>query len=157
LEGAETDPIEPQFSAVGQPKGAATIVNDVNNALLSCSQICKSEIREGLPGRYPLQIVASLQKGPMEAHDVMQLVRRALNDIAFKLQTASLMSSRSQKEENGYSLRAAVACLPDGEEQNVCWDMFRKGHCRRRGQCRWYHPQDRDIVKIKVSVRYLEE
>lgn len=133
------------------------IVNGVFTALSSCRQIRNSEIKKDLPGRYPILILAELCRGSLGAHDVMHLARRALGCVTSNLRAASLLSSRLQREEGGYSLRASVACLPESEEHNVCWDLFRKGHCRRRGQCRWYHPQDRDVVKIKVSIRCVEE
>lgn len=134
-----------------------TIVNALHSHLTSCSQIRNSKINRGLAGKYPVLITADLYSGPRDAHDVMHLTRRALNEMTARLQTICLLSTRLQKEDCGYSLRASLACVPDGREDYVCWDMFRKGYCPRRSLCRWYHPQDSDTAKIKVSIRCSEE
>lgn len=133
------------------------IVEHVCSALASCNQIMSSEVRKDLPGRYPLLVWAEMQKGQLAAHDVMHLVRRTLAEVTSSFQHVSVMSSRLQKEENGYSLRVSIACVPESQENNVCWDMFRKGHCRRRCQCRWYHPKEEDLIKLKVTIKCFDE
>merc|ERR1719258_49959 len=91
------------------------------------------------------------------AYDVMQLTKQALDAIVARLPTVALLSSRIQREEGGYGLRSSIACLPDYAQDCACWDLFKKGYCPRRDQCKWYHPHGSDITKIKVSVRYAQE
>lgn len=136
---------------------ADKIVERICSTLSSVSQILNTEVQKDLPGRYPLLILAELQNGPLASHDVMHLIRRAFAEVTSHLQSTSVLSSRLQREETGYSLRVSVACLPESQEDNVCWDMFRKGHCRRRSLCRWYHPQEQDIIKMKVTMKCIEE
>jgi hypothetical protein len=65
----------------------------------------------------------------------------------------SVLSARVQKEDHGYSLRSSVVCIPEGKEDQMCWDFLRKGSCRRCNCCHWYHPQACDIMKFKVVIR----
>jgi len=129
-------------------------------ALVSCGQIQDIKVEAGLAGMSSLMIFAELHSGPRAAarsYDVMQLTKQALDAITGRLPTTTLLSSRVQKEDCGYSLRSSIACSPNDAQGSICWDMFRKGYCPRRGQCRWYHPQDGDIVRVKVCIRYTED
>jgi hypothetical protein len=38
----------------------------------------------------------------------------------------------------------------------MCWDLCKKGSCPRRHNCHWYHPQESDIGRIKVSIRHAD-
>jgi hypothetical protein len=100
-------------------------------------------------------ISVELGNGPQaKAYDIMQLAKQSLEAFASQVDSVSLLSARVQKEEQGYSLRSSVACIPDHARDKMCWDIFRCGHCPRRGTCRWYHPQEADIRRIKVSIKY---
>lgn len=133
------------------------IVNAVCMHLRACSQVLNVNAQKDMAGKYPILISADLQNGPVAAHDVMHLIRRILTDMSTRVPTVALLGTRLQKEESGYSLRASVAGVPKCQEHNMCWDLFQKGRCYRRGQCRWYHPCDCDIVKLKVSIRHMAE
>merc|ERR1711977_143149 len=114
----------------------------------------------GITGQSPTLIIAELSRGADAAsrcYDVVHLAKQALEAITARLPTTALLSARIQKEDCGYSLRSNIACLPQGAEDCMCWDMFKQGYCPRRGQCQWYHPRDSDIHKIKVSIRYTLE
>jgi len=149
-----------------------TIVSCLHLALASCGQISGLKIERGLtgpmvhmvphtvPGRSSFLVSADLLNGSHAAsrcYDVMQLTKQALDGITTRLPATSLLSARVQKEDCGYSLRSSVACLPSHAQDCTCWDIIRKGSCPRRDQCRWYHPQDSDIARIKVSIKYTED
>jgi len=136
------------------------VANAAYLALVSCGQICNIKMEKGIKGQSPSMISAELHGGPRAAsrcYDVMQLTKQALEAVTERLPTTALISARVQKEECGYSLRSNIACLPEGAEDRMCWDMYRRGYCPRRSQCRWYHPCDSDIARIKISIRYSEE
>jgi len=135
------------------------VVNAAHLALLSCGQLRTIKIEHGITGQSPTLIIAELSRGADAAsrcYDVVHLAKQALEAITARLPTTALLSARMQKEDCGYSLRSNIACLPQGAENCMCWDTFHQGHCKRRSQCRWYHPQDSDISRIKVIVRYSE-
>jgi len=136
------------------------VVSCLRLTLSSCEQTCDIKIEKGLTGASSMLISAQLQSGPnapSRCYKAMQAARQALDSITAKLPTTSLLSARMQKEDWGYSLRSNIACVPDHARDCMCYDMFKKGSCPRRGQCRWYHPQDSDIARIKVIIRYSED
>jgi len=136
------------------------VVTCLHTALVACGRLHNVKIERDLRGMSSTWLSGQLTSGPAassRSYDVMNLARMALDAIVEKLHNVTLLSTRVQKEDWGYSLRSSVACLPPGAEHNMCWDMFRKGHCPRHGQCRWYHPQESDIGRIKVTIRYSED
>lgn len=136
------------------------VISCLRLTLSLCGQACDIKIEKGLAGVSSMLISAQLQSGPnapSRCYKVMQAARQALDSITTQLPTATLLSARMQKEDWGYSLRSNIACLPDHARDYMCWDMFKKGSCPRRDQCRWYHPQDSDIARVKVTVRYSED
>jgi len=131
--------------------------NAANLVLASCGQVQNIAVDVGAVGGASSSISAELQSGPeasSRAYNVMHLTRQALEAVVGRLQTTRLLSARIQKENSGYSLRASIACLPDGVQDRICWDLFQNGHCPRRHQCQWYHPSGSDVAKIKISIRY---
>jgi hypothetical protein len=127
----------------------------VHLALVSCGQVKQVKIEHGRNGASSSLISVELSNGPQaKAYDIMQLAKQSLEAFALQVDSVSLLSARVQKEEQGYSLRSSVACIPDHARDKMCWDLFKCGHCPRRGTCRWYHPQEADVRKIKVSIKY---
>lgn len=136
------------------------VVTCLQTALVACGRLQNVKMERDAHGMSSTWLSGQLTSGPWassRSYDVMNLARMALEAIVEKLHNVTLLSTRVQKEDWGYSLRSSVACLPPGAEHNMCWDMFRKGHCPRHGQCRWYHPQKSDIGRIKVTIRYSED
>lgn len=164
-EAAAFQPIQAEGRMAATPTVQAdtrmdTVARDAYLTLASCGQTYDVKLQKGAASSCSCAISAVLQHGcgtASRCYEVMQLVKQALEAITEKLPTVALLSSRIQKEECGYSLRSNIACLPEGAEDHMCWDLFNQGHCPRRSQCRWYHPKDADIRRIKVSVRYVEE
>lgn len=114
----------------------------------------------GCTGRPFAVISAELHSGPersSRAYDTMQLTRQALDAVVARIQGVSLLSSRIQKDEHGYSMRSSMADFSKCNQDNICWDFVRMGYCPRHGHCRWYHPQDWDTARIKVVIRYKKE
>lgn len=136
-----------------------TVANAISMAILSCGQTHNVKTEKSFD-KYPsVAISAEMQPGLHDSsrcYDVVQLGKQAVEAICERLPLA-LLSARVQKDEGGYNLRANVAALPEGAEDHMCWDILTQGHCPRRGQCRWNHPQSDDIFKIRVSIRYAEE
>jgi hypothetical protein len=128
-------------------------------ALLSSGQTQNIKIDQGAHGASSTLIVAELQNGQRSrCYDVVHAARRALEDVTSNSKSVALLSKRIQKDDRGgYSLRSSVACIPEDMEDRVCWDLFQRGHCPRRATCKWYHPQESDIFKIKIAVRCTEE
>jgi len=134
------------------------ITNAVYLALVSCGQFLHIEVEKGVPGISPTLISAELQSGPRSSYDAIHLARQALEAVTGRLDAVALLSKRVQKEDNGYSLRSSVACIPASAKDNMCWDLFHTGCCpRHKGQCQWYHPQESDMGRFKVSIRSSEE
>jgi len=136
------------------------VTNAVYLVLMSCGQARHVKVEKGVKGVSPTLISAELPTGPgcsSRCYDTVHLARRALDEITTRLPTTTLLSARVQKEEHGYSLRSSIACIPAGAEDSMCWDVFHKGYCPRRRQCQWYHPQEADIARVKVSIRCTEE
>merc|ERR1719407_417573 len=133
-----------------------TVTSFIHTALTSSGETHHIKVEKGTNGKSSTVISAELHHGvnaSVRSYEVLQLAKRALNSIVSQSATISLLSSRVQKEEWGYSLRSSIACVPDHAQDKMCWDLFRKGHCPRHGTCRWYHPQDADIRRVKVSIR----
>merc|ERR1712196_235560 len=101
-------------------------------------------------------ITAEVNSGA-RTYEVLQLAKGALEAVTAQLQTVALLSARVQKEDAGYSLRSSIAYAPKEAEDRMCWDLFQKGCCPRRHQCRWYHPESSDIGKIKISVKCTQD
>lgn len=137
------------------------VVSCLHIALVSCGRLRDIKIERDHRGlSSSTWVSAQLHSGPSassRSYDIINLARQSLEAITDRLQTLTLLSTRVQKEDWGYSLRSSIACLPPGAEGSMCWDMFRKGHCPRHGTCRWYHPQESDIGRIKVTVRHNED
>lgn len=145
------------------PKRSTRLYSVTDAAYLvleSCGQATVSKMENGVQGQSSALIMADLLSGPRaqsRCYDAVQLVKQALDAIVARLPNTSLISSSIQKEVAGYSLRTSIAFLPDGVADVVCWDILRQGSCKRRSQCRWYHPQQADIGKIRVNIGYAKE
>jgi hypothetical protein len=100
----------------------------------------------------PIYISGDLLAGPLSAHEIVEKVRRVLYAQTSLPDGVGLINVRTRKDNRWHSLRASIVCLPPDTEDRVCWDLLNKGVCPRRKQCRWYHPQERDITKIKVII-----
>jgi hypothetical protein len=132
----------------------------VEKALLSSSQTCRVRVEPGVQGTSPTLIVAELQNGPRShsrCYDAVHIARRALEEVASQTKSVSVLSKRVQKDDRGYSLRSSIACIPPGEEDRTCWDLFHRGRCPRRKNCCWYHPEETDMYRVKVNIRCTEE
>jgi len=154
----------PVFKPAPNVAGLDAVISCLHLALTSCGQIRDIKTERGpMATRYgtsPILISGELQSGPCassRSYDVVHLTKQALEAITARLPTITLLSARVQKDECGYSLRSSIACIPDHAQDCMCWDMFRKGYCPRRSLCRWYHPQDSDLARIRVSIRYGED
>jgi hypothetical protein len=136
------------------------VANAVYLALTSSGQTCQVKIEKGVQGKSPTVISAELpscSRSSARCYDVIHLARQTLEEITTRLDTVTLLSKRVQKEDRGYSLRSSIACIPNGAEDCMCWDLFRGGYCPRRSNCQWYHPQESDIGRIKVNIRCSED
>jgi len=135
------------------------VTSCIQASLASSGQTRHIKVEKGINGTSSTGISAELYHGldaSVPSYEVIQLVKRSLNSIVSQSATIALLSSRIQKEQWGYSLRSSIACVPDHAQDKMCWDLFTKGHCPRHSTCRWYHPQDADIRKLKVSIRCSE-
>jgi len=135
------------------------VTSCIHASLASSGQTRHIKVEKDINGTSSTVISAELHHGldaSVRSYEVMQLVKRSLNSIVSQSATIALLSSRIQKEVWGYSLRSSIACVPDHAQDKMCWDLFTKGHCPRHSTCRWYHPQDADIRKLKVSIRCSE-
>lgn len=136
------------------------VANAIYMVLASSGLTCSIKTEKGLKGKTPAAITAELHSGPQASsrcYDAVHLARESLEQIASRFDTVALLSKRVQKEERGYSLRASVACMPQSAEKHMCWDLFHNGHCPRRVKCCWYHPQECDVGRVRVSIRCSEE
>jgi hypothetical protein len=148
----------PIFEPVLKDSPMDAVTSCINLALASCGWVSDIRIEEGSTGKSSTLISAELSSGPHDSarartYEVVQLAKQSLDAITARLDSICLLSTRIQKEDSGYSLRSSVACIPDDAKDKMCWDMCRSGHCPRRAQCRWYHPQDADVTRVKVSVK----
>jgi len=146
------DPDHPAVYSVMTDTRVEAVIDAIQGELKSCSQVCNISIQKHT-NRKSILISAKLQPGPLSAHEVVDRTRQALSAVTTRLRTVSLLSARVQRDDTSYSLRTSLVCIPEGGEDSVCWDLFNKGYCPRRGQCQWYHPQVSDTVRMKVSIR----
>jgi hypothetical protein len=146
----------PAFQPVQSETREDAVVNAVHLALKTCGRANHIKIDRGTDGRSATLITAEVSSNA-QTYEVMHLAKGALEAITAQLQTVALLSARVQKEDAGYSLRSSVAYVPKEAEDRMCWDLFQRGCCPRRHQCRWYHPESSDIGKIKISIRYAQQ
>jgi len=159
MSDARMDVGAPSLQPVTGDARMDAVIACIRLALVSCGRTHQIKVEKGIMGVSSTGISALLQCGPhasARAYEVISLTKQALDAITTRLGTTSLLSARVQKEDCGYSLRASIACLPEGAQECMCWDMFKSGHCPRRSQCRWYHPVDSDIGKVKVTIKHIE-
>jgi hypothetical protein len=152
-------PQSPAFQPLPKDTRLDNITQAIYLALVSCGQTQNVKLEQGVKGAATV-ISAELRSGTQSSsrcYDTVRLAKQALEEITSRLPTTSVLSGRVQKEQHGYSLRSSLAIIPHGAEDYMCWDVIRRGCCPRRGQCTWYHPQDADINKVKVSVKYIED
>lgn len=150
----------PSFQPMPTDTRFDVVANAVYLALASCGQTHKTTIEKGLLGPSSTLISAELRCGACSTarcYDAVHLARQALEEVTARLDTVALLSKRVEKCEGGYSLRSSIACIPKGAEDRMCWDLFHKGSCPRRGKCQWYHPQESDMGRVKVNIRCTEE
>lgn len=136
------------------------VTKAVYTILLTSGETQRVRVEPGVKGASPTLIAAEMPSGPRfssRCYDAVHVARKALEEITTSLHNVALLSKRVQKEDRGYSLRSSIACIPKGAEDRICWDLFHKGHCPRRKNCQWYHPQDSDVFRVKISVRCAED
>jgi hypothetical protein len=125
-------------------------------ALVSSGKVKHVNVKKGIQGSSATLISAQVLGGSdssVTCYDTIHMTMQVLEEMSTRLNTVTLLSKRVQKDDCGYNLRSSVACIPCGAEDRVCWDLFKKGSCPRRHNCPWYHPQESDIGRIKVSIR----
>lgn len=130
------------------------VTKAIYTALLTSGQTEHVRVEPCVTGTSPTLIVAEMLSGPRissRCYDAVHVARRALEAITTSSENVSLLSKRVQKEDRGYSLRSSIVCIPKDAEDRICWDLFHKGQCPRRGNCTWYHPQESDVFRVKVS------
>lgn len=152
--------LAPAFQSVPTVSRMEAVAHAAYLALASCQQISEVKVAKDIAGKAATSIVAELQGGPNAAgrcYETMTLARQSLEAITAHLPTVTLLSARVQKEERGYSLRSSIACLSEVDQDRMCWDLFKKGYCPRRSCCRWYHPQEVDVARIKITIKCSEE
>jgi len=150
----------PAFQPMPKDTRFDVVTNAIYLALASCGQTRHVKVEKGVPGASSTLISAGLQCGACSTarcYDAVHLAKQALEEVTARLDNVALFSKRVQKEDGGYSLRSSIACVPKGAEDSVCWDLFHKGNCSRRSKCQWYHPQEADIRRVKVSIKCAEE
>lgn len=144
----------PSFQPTSGDSQMDAVTSCVRLALLSCGQIKQVNAEQGLAGSTLISAELSSAPESKAGYQVMQLAKQSLEAITSRFDTMSLLSARIQKEERGYSLRSSIACIPEHAQDQMCWDILCSGHCPRRSTCRWYHPQEADIRRVKVSIKY---
>lgn len=125
------------FQPVPKDTRMEAVISCINLALFSSGQAHNIKIENGVIWMSATVISAEVLPGhdaAARAYSVMQLTKTSLEAITSRLPTVALLSSRVQKEDGCYSLRASIACLPDHARNCMCWDLFRTGHCPRRSQ-----------------------
>jgi hypothetical protein len=125
-------------------------------SLVSKVQTPSAELQKGQQGISPASISIRIQEGPScfsNGYDAVLHAQRVFEEITSQSDNVKLLSNKVKEEADGYSLEAAMACLPCGAEDKFCWDLQHKGWCPRGGKCSWYHPRESDIGKINVRVR----
>jgi len=150
----------PAFQPMPTDTRFDVVASAVYLALASCGKTHNTKIEKGLQGKSSTWISAELRCGDCSTarcYDAVHLARQALEEVTGRLDTVALLSKRVEKSDGGYSLRSSIACIPKGAEDTTCWDLFHKGKCPRRGKCPWYHPQEADIGRVKVSITCTEE
>jgi len=150
----------PAFQPVSADTRLDAVTQAVYLALVASGQTHHIKIEKGQQGVSPTVVSGEMQCGQCSSsrcYDTIHLAKKALDEITARLHNVTLLSARVQKEERGYSLRSSIACVPPGAEDSMCWDVLRRGYCPRRGRCQWYHPQESDIGRFKVNIRYAEE
>jgi hypothetical protein len=148
------------FQPVPKDTRMEAVISCIHLALFSSGQAHNIKIENTFLTMSATVVSADVPAGhdaPARAYSVMQLTKSSLEAITSRLPTVALLSSRVQKEDGCYSLRASIACLPDHARNCMCWDLFRTGHCPRRSQCRWYHPQKDDVARIRVFIRCAQD
>jgi hypothetical protein len=150
----------PAFTPVSTDTRLDSVTYAVYVALVSSGQSHQVRAEKGTQGVSPTLMTVQLQNGPnvfARCYEIVHLARQVLEDVTSRLTSVVLLSKRVQKEEYGYSLRSSIACIPCSAEGSLCWDLFKTGSCPRRNSCQWYHPQESDIGRLKISVRASEE
>lgn len=151
-EGSQDKPVNTRANA---------LVNAVHSAVLSCGraqQVTIDRDFQGSDGKPTMLISAEVEDGlhaSSRSYDVVHVAKQALDAAVAQTKTVKFVSARVQKEDSSYSLRSSIACVPEGVQDRLCWDMFQKGYCNRGMQCRWTHLKNTqcDIVRVKVSVK----
>jgi hypothetical protein len=134
------------------------VVNAVHLVLVSSPSIRQIHISKDGQGGSTLIAAEVVPSGKLSAatasYDLLQSVRHTMESVAARLGTARLVSARSQKDDSSYTLRSKFACWPEYCAEGMCWDMFQKGYCPRGSLCRWSHPCDEDVFRIKVVLTH---
>lgn len=133
--------------------------NNLYLSLVSCGQMSSAELQKGRQGISPASISIQVQESSSSfskfsnGYRAVLHAQKVLDEITTQMDNVKLLSNKVREEGDGYSLEAAMACLPSGADSQVCWDLLNKGWCPRRGKCNWYHPQENDIGRINLRIK----
>lgn len=156
--GLKTD--APAFKPMPrQTARVEAVANAISLALLSSGHAQNLKVEHNTHRTPHAVVSAEVPPGERAAslgYNLTQLAKQATEAIAERLPDLIVLSSRIQKECDAYGLRLSIAGLPENIHNDVCWDLCSRGHCPRRDSCKWYHPRDDDIFRLKVSIRYSE-
>lgn len=99
--------------------------------------------------------------GAFGMNEVLQLAKDALLTFAATSQNTYVLgyektpfqdwTSEGSPRQCGF--QAVIGIVPAEQEATACWDTYQKGFCPRRAQCRWCHPEDRDLVTVCCTLR----
>jgi hypothetical protein len=123
--------------------------------LVSCIPARCLKIEQGLKGKPTTSLSVDLrgeEAVSSSAEEILQLVKKALDDVIDRLGCATLLNARICKQASGSNLYSTVVCWPQGVEESMCWDLLTTGSCPRHKRCRWHHPQPASKMRINVLI-----
>jgi hypothetical protein len=131
------------------------IVSAAHLLLVSCVPGQCLKVEQELTGKATTSFIIDLKRDSTSAstaEDIVQLVKKALDDVVKRVGLATVLNAKVCKNNSGCNLYSTIVCWPQGLEENMCWDLLNTGSCPRRKKCRWHHPQPSEKMRINVLI-----
>jgi hypothetical protein len=136
------------------PDEVAMVVAAAKQAMVGSSFVTGIKVSEAPVGA--VTTISGKVTGIQGLRSTIRVVKGALLAAARRSQDTYIMgvSQEPFKDVSESEFKAKIITLPEALQATACWDTLQKGFCPRRGKCCWQHPQEHDMVTLRVVLTH---
>jgi len=144
------------FTPASSPQGeCATVIGAAKIALLNCPNVTNVKADDCQMGSLTTIVAETLRADGADTKKVLNLIKTSLLQAAADSSNAYVLGYTQTpfKDLLGCGFKATIGVVRPECADSVCWDTYQKGFCPRRATCRWVHPEDSELMNLRVVIK----